>query len=101
MHLYNRTLSYYKQTKFGLLTVFDLTNKVLQKNNILVGHVFHDRHEVFLRMENSDFRTINPHLKNYMELWDTAILNYVGRLNQTVKVGVEVIFYLIEGTTLS
>lgn len=47
---YNRTLGFYKQSKFGLLSVVDLTNKVVQKNNILLGHIFHNKHEVFLRL---------------------------------------------------
>ena len=41
---YNRTLSYWNQNKLGIVAVIDLTNKVLQKNNVLLGHVFYDRH---------------------------------------------------------
>lgn len=43
-HFYNRTLSYWNKNKFGIVVVVDLTNKVLQKNNVLLGHVFYDRH---------------------------------------------------------
>ena len=47
---YNRTLGFWKQSKFGMLSVVDLTNKVVQKNNVLLSHIFKNKHEVFLRL---------------------------------------------------
>lgn len=47
---YNRTLAFWKQSKFGLVSVVDLTNQVVQKNNLLIGHVFQNKHEVFMRL---------------------------------------------------
>ncbi len=47
---YNRTLGFWKQSKFGCVSVIDLTNKVVQKNNVLLGHVFNNKHEVFVRL---------------------------------------------------
>jgi hypothetical protein len=88
---YSRTLAFYKQSKFGLLSVVDLGNKVVQKNNLLLGHVFHNKHETFLRLENDGFRSSNPNITDVRSLWDSLTANYVGRLDQTTKVGLEVI----------
>lgn len=88
IHFYNRTLSYWNQTKFGILAVVDLTNKVLQKNNILLGHTFKDRHEVFLRLENNGFRLSNPQIDDFRSIWDTLTVNYVGRLDQSIRAGI-------------
>lgn len=35
---YNRTLSFIKNWKFGIVSVVDLSNKVLQKNNLLLAY---------------------------------------------------------------
>jgi hypothetical protein len=91
-YLYNRTLAFWKQSKFGFVSVVDLGNKVVQKNNVLLSHVFQNKHEMFLRLENEGFRNSNPNLTDLKSLWDTVTANYVGRLDQTTKVGVEVIF---------
>ena len=88
---YNRTLSFWKQSKFGFVSIVDLSNKVLQKNNVLLGHTFQNKHEVFLRLENDGFRRSNPDISDVKSLWDTVTANYVGRLDQTTKVGLEVI----------
>lgn len=88
VYFYNRTLSFWNQTKFGLLAVVDLTNKVLQKNHILLGHIFADRHEVFLRLENNGFRLHNPNIQDIKSIWDTITLNYVGRLDQSTRAGI-------------
>lgn len=77
------------------MSVVDLGNKVVQKNNILLGHVFHNKHETFVRLENEGFRSHNPNIADIKSLWDTVTANYVGRLDQTTKVGIEVIFYVI------
>lgn len=71
-----------------MLAVVDLTNQVLQKNNILLGHIFKDRHEVFLRLENNGFRLHNPQLDDVRSIWDTLTLNYVGRLDQSTRAGI-------------
>lgn len=47
---YNRTLAFHNQSKFGVIAVVDLTNRVLQKNNVLLSHVFNSKHEAFLRL---------------------------------------------------
>lgn len=91
--LYNRTIALYNQTKFGLIAVYDLNNNVLQKNSLLVGQVVRDRHEVFLRLQDIGFRNTNPDFSDVRSLWDAVTVNYVGRLNQTTKVGIEVTLY--------
>ncbi len=51
-YLYNRSLAFWNQTKFGVVSVIDLTNRIVQKNHLLLGHVFNNKHETFLRLEN-------------------------------------------------
>lgn len=47
---YNRTISFINNFKLGLVSVVDLTNKVVQKNNILLGYVLNNKNEAFLRL---------------------------------------------------
>ncbi len=93
-YFYNRTLSFWNQTKFGLVTVVDLSNQVVQKNDILLGHVFNNSHETFLRLANDGFRHANPSIADFRSLWDTLTADYVGRIDQTTKVGLQVIYFL-------
>jgi hypothetical protein len=88
---YHRTLSTLNNWKIGLLGVVDLTNKVVQKNSVLIGHSPSKNHEVFLRLENDGFRTTNPQLSDVKTIWDTVTANYVGKVDRYTKVGVEVI----------
>lgn len=97
-YYYNRTLSYFNQNKLGIVAVIDLTNKVLQKNNVLLGHVFNERHETFLRLQNDGFRLANPNFSDVKSIWDHLTLDYVGRLNQTTKLGIQVSFFYIQAT---
>lgn len=92
---YHRTLSTVQQVKLGLLSVVDLTNRVVQKNNILIGHAPHKSHELFLRLENDGFRTVNPQINDFRSLWDTVTANYVGKLDRYTRVGLEVILLSI------
>lgn len=50
LYWYNRTISFVNQFKFGIVSVVDLTNRVVQKNNVLLGHIFNNKHETFLRL---------------------------------------------------
>lgn len=88
---YHRTLSTINNWKLGLLGVVDLTNRVVQKNNVLIGNSPNKNHEVFLRLENDGYRSSNPNLGNIKSLWNSATLNYVGKVERYTKVGVEVI----------
>ncbi len=85
---YHRTLSNVNNWKLGLLSVVDLTNRVVQKNNVFFGRVFDNNHEAFLRFENDGFRNANPNVSDVRTIWDSVIANYVGRLNRTTRVGV-------------
>ena len=88
---YHRTLSTLNQWKLGVLSVVDLSNKVVQKNNILIGHAPNKNHEVFLRLENDGYRNTNPQIADVKTLWDTVTANYVGKLDRFTKVGIEVL----------
>lgn len=48
-HLYNRTMVYHNNFRFGLVTCFDLCNKVLQKYNVLLGYNVDLNTKVFFR----------------------------------------------------
>lgn len=94
---YNRTITNHKQFKFGLVSVVDLSNRVLQKNNLLFGNVFNGKHETFLRLESDGYRKVNPNWADFRSLWDTVTANYVGKIDQTTKAGVEVICLVNKG----
>lgn len=91
---YNRTLATHTNLKFGLVSVVDLTNQVIQKNNILLGYGFKNKNEAFLRFENEGYRSANPKIANIASLWDTVTANFVAKIDSTTKVGVEVINFL-------
>ena len=78
-----------------MVAVLDLTNKVLQKNNLLLGYVFDNKHETFLRLQNDGFRLSNPNFADVRSLWDHLTADYVGRLNQTTKLGIQVSLFFI------
>lgn len=88
---YHRTLSFVNNWKLGVLSVFDLTGHVLQKNNILIGHTFNNKHEAFLRLESEGFRSANPNIKDARTIWDNVTANYVGKVDRNTKLGLEVI----------
>jgi len=43
-----------------------------------------------LRLENDGFRKANPNFQSYQSLWDTLTFNYVGKINPSTRVGLEV-----------
>ncbi len=79
----------------GLITVVDLTNRVLQKNNILLSYTHQTKHQGFLRLENDGFRKVNPEFNNFKSIWDSVIANYFVKANSTTKVGLEVTILII------
>ena len=89
---YHRTLSTINNWKLGLLGVVDISNRVIQKNNVLIGHSPNKNHELFLRLENDGYRSTNPNLGNFKTIWDSATFNYVAKADRYTKVGLEVIY---------
>lgn len=55
-HWYNRTMVYHNDLRFGLVTCFDITKKILQKNSVLFGIKFDRNTQGFLRAEVDGFR---------------------------------------------
>lgn len=94
LYWYNRTTTYWNQSKVGIVSVVDLTNKVVQKNNVLLSHVINSNNEAFLRFENEGFRSTNPNLSDVKTLWDKVTANYVSRLDSTTRLGLEVIIFV-------
>lgn len=87
-HWYHRTMANHNSFKLGVLSVVDLSNRVLEKNNLLLGYNYNSKHDAFLRLENDGFRKNNPDWANYRSIWDTLTANYVGKIDSTTKVGV-------------
>jgi len=81
--------------KLGLITVYDITNGILQKSDLLFGKSFNVKHEAFLRLENKGFRIANPSISEISTIWDTVTANYFAKIDLTTKVGLEVIFTYI------
>lgn len=54
---YNRTVVNHGKFKFGLVSCFDICNKVLQKNNVLVGYSIDPDTQAFVRAEVNGFRS--------------------------------------------
>jgi hypothetical protein len=59
-HWYNRTMVYHGNFRFGLVTCFDICNRVFQKNNILLGYKIDGNTQAFLRAEVHGWRAHNP-----------------------------------------
>ncbi len=75
----------------------DLTNRVLQKNNILLRYTHQTKHQGFLRLENDSFRKNNPDWANCRTIWDNLIANYFVKADSNTKVGLEVKIYIFIG----
>lgn len=58
-YFYNRTMVLHNKFKFGLVTCFDVCNKVLQKNNLLLGYEVDANTKVFFRALNNGYRQQN------------------------------------------
>lgn len=74
----------------------DLTNRVLQKNNILLRYTHQTKHQGFLRLENDSFRKNNPDWANCRTIWDNLIANYFVKADSNTKVGLEAKFNLAD-----
>ncbi len=84
---YNRTLSTINQFKFGIVSVVDLSRRVLQKNNLLFAYSINNKNDVYLRLENSGYRSANPNFADVQSIWDSITLNHVAKVDKTTKVG--------------
>lgn len=91
---YHKTYLAYKRARFGVMTVFDLNNCVLQKNNLLFGFYYNSNSSVFLRAEVNKFRGHNPNFKNPSTIFDKVIADFTHKINSKSKVALEVYFYL-------
>ena len=72
------------------MSVFDLTRSIIQKNNLLFGYKCNDKNEVFLRAEVNGFRKNPLKLNDPRDYFDTVTANYVGTINDTTRLGLQV-----------
>ena len=93
----NRTTVKHNKFTFGLLTVFDITNRVLQKNNLLFGYQADDKTNVFLRAEVNGFRKNNFNIQDPASIWDSFTADVVRKIDDKSKAAVEVLFKNIIG----
>jgi hypothetical protein len=95
VYWYNRSVLSHQKWKFTSLSVYDFSNKVLQKNNILVSYTHDNQHSAYLRAEVKDFRKKNPDLNQPLSFFDNLIFNYVNVVDEKTKAAVEVSSYSI------
>ena len=86
----NRTTVRHNRLTFGLVSVLNLNNLVLQKNNLLFGYNVDLNTDVFLRAETAGFRKVNFNLEHPETIFDTFTFDVIRRLNATNKAAVEV-----------
>lgn len=91
---YNRTLVTNGNFKFGFVSCVDLCNKVIQKNNVLLGYNVDANTQAFLRAEVNGFREHNPNFKQVETVFDKVTLDLVRKFtnttNRVTTVGLEV-----------
>ena len=92
---YHRTVINHNKFSYGLLGVFDLTNRVIQKNNLLVKYKHDDKTEVFLKAECDNYRSKNADPANWRAYFDTVTFDLVRKVNDTTRVGLDVRYFLI------
>lgn len=97
----NRTVVKHNKLTFGIVTVLDITNRVLQKNNLLLGYNVDPSTNVFLRAETGGFRKVNFNIERPETIFDTLTLDVVRKINDNNKAAVEVIFFLFRLSSIS
>lgn len=87
----NRTLVKHNKLTFGLVSVLDISNRVLQKNNLLFGYNADENTNLFLRAETAGFRKANFNIEKPESIFDTFTFDVVRKVNANNKAAVEVI----------
>ena len=77
-----------------MVAVLDITNRVLQKNNFLLGYKADANTNLFLRAETAGFRKQNINLEKPEGIVDTITADINRTLNDKNKAGLEVLFRL-------
>ena len=80
--------------RFGLLTVFDLGKKVLEKNNLLLAYTHNSQHSVYFRAESDGYRKKNPTLEDPSSIFENVIVDYVNNIDDKSKAALEVPIFL-------
>ena len=93
-HWYHRTVINKDKYRFGLLTVFDLGKKVLEKNNLLLAYTHNSQHSVYLRAESDGYRKKNPTLEDPSSIFENVIVDYVNNIDSKSKAALEVYIFL-------
>lgn len=98
----NRTMVYDGKFRFGLVTCFDICNKILKKNNVLFGYDVNLDTQVFLRAETEGFRDHNPNWKHPEGIFDKVTLDVISVLKRSLidevtTGGIEVKYLFILG----
>jgi hypothetical protein len=82
---------YHKDFTFGSILAVGLTNKILLKNNFLLGYKINDTHQVFLRLENNGFRKDAFDWTNWKGYIDQVRVDFISQIkDKNIKYGLEV-----------
>lgn len=81
---------YHNKFSFGFLACLDVCNKVLQKNNLLLGYEIDSNTKAFVRAQVDGFRTSNECLKCPQSIFDKVTLDLVRNFNSDTTGGLEV-----------
>ena len=90
----NRTMVKQNKLTVGLVSVFDITNRVLQKNNILVGYNADANTNIYFRAETAGFRKANPNIEKPDTWFDHFTFDVVRSINANNKAAFEVNIFL-------
>lgn len=83
--------------KFGLVTSLNICDRVLQKNNILLGYNIDSNTQAYVRAEVDGFRSQNANLSQPETIFDKVTFDLVRKfkdVTRTTTVGLEVQIFL-------
>ena len=72
------------------MAVYDITEKVLQKNNLLLGYKFDAKSDFFLRAEVKGFRKTPSTFNKLSDIFDVLTADYIRIIDDKNRYGIEV-----------
>lgn len=87
---YHRTVINHNKFTYGILGVYDIGNRILQKNNLFLRYKHDDNTEFFARAEGDGFRKSAPNMADWRVWFDSVTFDVVRKMNDTTRVGFEV-----------
>lgn len=88
----HRTVVSHNKFTFGVLGVYDISQNICQKSNLLLKYSHDKDTDVIVRADTDGFRKKSPTFSNWKTWFDVYSLDLVRRINDTTRVGFEVNF---------